>query len=129
MGFGIRREYGNKSKKDDIFYFKKILKLKLEQVVKHPKKFLEYVSKKTGGISTAGYTRQDHKNYLQTRRKQSLKQQSENPSFFHDFQIDVEEQITNIFWADAQMINDYGYFAMSSHLTRHTRQQTRIIDH
>jgi len=35
MGFGIRREYGNKSKKDDIFYFKKILKLKLEQVVKH----------------------------------------------------------------------------------------------
>lgn len=80
------------------------------------------MSKKTGGISTAGYTRQDHKNYLQTRRKQSLKygevgallmyfrQQSENPSFFHDFQIDVEEQITNIFWADAQMINGYGYF-------------------
>ncbi|XP_024627860.1 protein FAR1-RELATED SEQUENCE 5 [Medicago truncatula] len=24
--------------------------------------------------------------------------------------MDVEEQITNIFWADAQMINDYGYF-------------------
>lgn len=56
-------------------------------------------------------------------------EQCENPSYFYDFQIDVEEQITNIFWADAQMINDYGYFAMSSHLTRHTRQQTRIIDH
>lgn len=39
-----------------------------------------------------------------------FRQQSENPSFFHDFQIDVEEQITNIFWADAQMINGYGYF-------------------
>jgi len=24
--------------------------------------------------------------------------------------MDVEEKITNIFWADAQMINDYGYF-------------------
>jgi hypothetical protein len=24
--------------------------------------------------------------------------------------MDVDDQITNIFWADAQMINDYGYF-------------------
>jgi zinc finger SWIM domain-containing protein 3 len=24
--------------------------------------------------------------------------------------MDDEQQITNIFWADAQMINDYGYF-------------------
>lgn len=39
-----------------------------------------------------------------------FKQESENPSFFYDFQMDVEEQITNIFWEDAEMINDYGYF-------------------
>ena len=24
--------------------------------------------------------------------------------------MDVEEQITNIFWADAQILNDYMYF-------------------
>ncbi|WJX88171.1 hypothetical protein P8452_70284 [Trifolium repens] len=39
-----------------------------------------------------------------------FKHESENPSFFYDFQMDVDDQITNIFWADAQMINDYGYF-------------------
>ena len=34
----------------------------------------------------------------------------ENPSFYHGVQLDVEEQITNIFWADARMIMDYEYF-------------------
>jgi zinc finger SWIM domain-containing protein 3 len=87
-----------------------------------PKDFHAYVSKQVGGIDIVGYTRQDHKNYLRTKRNHSLrhgevgallmyfKGRSENPSFFYDFQMDVEDQITNIFWADAQMINDYGYF-------------------
>ncbi|GAU15754.1 hypothetical protein TSUD_235700 [Trifolium subterraneum] len=87
-----------------------------------PKDFHAYVSKQVGGIDIVGYTRQDHKNSLRTKRNHSLrhgevgallmyfKGQSENPSFFYDFQMDVEDQITNIFWADAQMINDYGYF-------------------
>nr|XP_011468393.1 PREDICTED: protein FAR1-RELATED SEQUENCE 5-like [Fragaria vesca subsp. vesca] len=38
------------------------------------------------------------------------KQQLENPSFFHAIQLDSEEQITNVFWADAKMILDYGQF-------------------
>ncbi|XP_045810796.1 protein FAR1-RELATED SEQUENCE 5-like [Trifolium pratense] len=87
-----------------------------------PKDLHEYISKQAGGIETVGFTREDLKNYLKTKRKQSLKygevgalmmyfkQESENPSFFYDFQMDVDELITNIFWADAQMINDYGYF-------------------
>ena len=33
----------------------------------------------------------------------------ENPSYFYTIQLD-NEQITNIFWADAQMIMDYGEF-------------------
>ncbi|GAU26907.1 hypothetical protein TSUD_03100 [Trifolium subterraneum] len=57
-----------------------------------PKDLHEYISKQVGGIETVGFTREDLKNYLQTKRKQSQK------------------KITNIFWADAQMINDYGYF-------------------
>ncbi|GAU39124.1 hypothetical protein TSUD_23030 [Trifolium subterraneum] len=190
MGFGIRREYGNKSKIDGILtsrrftcfkegkrsfdkrdYFmkdtraetrtgcqarmvisldRKIGKYKVvDFVAEHnhmirshrrifesqasqiilayesglkPKDFHEYVSKQAGGKEIIGYTRQDHKNYLRTKRMHTLrfgevgallmhfKQQSENPSFFYEFQMDAEEQITNIFWADAQMINDYGYF-------------------
>lgn len=34
----------------------------------------------------------------------------ENPSFQYDIQHDCEEQITNIFWADARMIIDYAHF-------------------
>lgn len=34
----------------------------------------------------------------------------ENPSFYHAVQLDVDEQITNIFWADARMIMAYEYF-------------------
>jgi zinc finger SWIM domain-containing protein 3 len=87
-----------------------------------PKDLHEYISKQAGGIETVGFTKEDLKNYLNTKRKQSLKygevgalmmyfkQESENLSFFYDFQMDVEEQITNKFWADTQMINDYGYF-------------------
>ena len=33
-----------------------------------------------------------------------------NPSYFHAIQLDNEEQITNIFWADAKMIIDYVSF-------------------
>ncbi|XP_024625265.1 protein FAR1-RELATED SEQUENCE 5-like [Medicago truncatula] len=87
-----------------------------------PKELHEYMSKQAGGIEMVGFTRTDAKNLLRTKRMDSLKygevgalmtyfkQESKNPSFFYDFQMDVEEQITNIFWADAQMINDYGYF-------------------
>ncbi|KAF7811452.1 protein FAR1-RELATED SEQUENCE 5-like [Senna tora] len=76
-----------------------------------------------GGRDNLGYTRLDQKNYLRTRRQNSMKygeagsllgyfqdQISSNPSFFHAFQMDSEEQITNIFWADARMQLDYGYF-------------------
>jgi zinc finger SWIM domain-containing protein 3 len=34
----------------------------------------------------------------------------ENPSFQHVVQLDCDEQITNIFWADAKMIIDYAHF-------------------
>ncbi|KAL4633618.1 hypothetical protein ACB092_04G135300 [Castanea dentata] len=55
---------------------------------------------------------QDHKNYLRSKRKRDLKQGEvgENPSFFFRVQLDVEDQITNIFWANAKMILDYGIY-------------------
>jgi zinc finger SWIM domain-containing protein 3 len=35
---------------------------------------------------------------------------SENPSFQYALQVDCDEHITNIFWADAKMTLDYVYF-------------------
>ncbi|WJX30659.1 hypothetical protein P8452_19175 [Trifolium repens] len=84
--------------------------------------FQEYVSKHDDVKDIISCSGQEITNYLPTKRTRSLmygevgallmyfKRQSENPSFFYDFQMDVEEKITNIFWADAQMINDYEYF-------------------
>ncbi|KAM6573262.1 hypothetical protein CsatA_017342 [Cannabis sativa] len=35
---------------------------------------------------------------------------SKNPSFFYAMQPDADGQITNVFWADAKMVMDYGDF-------------------
>lgn len=35
---------------------------------------------------------------------------SKNPSFFYALQLDADDQITNIFWADTKMKVDYGDF-------------------
>lgn len=36
--------------------------------------------------------------------------QLKNPSFFYSMQLDADDQITNIFWADAKMLVDYNDF-------------------
>ena len=38
------------------------------------------------------------------------KMQLEDPSFFYSIQLDDDNQIMNIFWADARSIVDYGHF-------------------
>jgi zinc finger SWIM domain-containing protein 3 len=69
------------------------------------------------------YTCRDQKNHLQSRRQRELAYGQagsmlkyfqdkiiENPSFQYAPQLDCEEQITNIFWADAKMCIDYAHF-------------------
>lgn len=34
----------------------------------------------------------------------------DNPTSYHAYQLDAENRITNVFWADAGMLVDYGYF-------------------
>ncbi|XP_028105069.1 protein FAR1-RELATED SEQUENCE 5-like [Camellia sinensis] len=83
----------------------------------------ELVGNEAGGRESLGFTKVDQKNYLRAKRRKSLaygeagsilqyfrEKTLENPSFFYSVQLDSEEQITNIFWADAQMIMDYGQF-------------------
>lgn len=83
----------------------------------------DLASRRVGGRANLGFLPVDHKNYLRTKRKNDLKygevgsllnylhnQLLENPSFFFKVQTDVEDQITNIFWADAKMVLDYSCF-------------------
>ncbi|KAF7147936.1 hypothetical protein RHSIM_Rhsim03G0118100 [Rhododendron simsii] len=83
----------------------------------------EFMGRQAGGMGNLGYTQQDHKNYLRSKRQTNLeygeagaildyfeKQTLENPSFYSTVQLDLEEKITNIFWADAKMIIDYSHF-------------------
>uniref|UniRef100_A0A453SDQ3 Uncharacterized protein n=1 Tax=Aegilops tauschii subsp. strangulata TaxID=200361 RepID=A0A453SDQ3_AEGTS len=88
-----------------------------------PKAAHESACRRVGGSSILGYIQRDHKNYLRTKRQRELKYGEagsilkyfqdkirENPSFQYEIQHDCEEQITNIFWADARMIIDYAHF-------------------
>ncbi|XP_024190066.1 protein FAR1-RELATED SEQUENCE 5-like [Rosa chinensis] len=83
----------------------------------------ELMGREVGGRKALGFTKQDQKNYLQSQRQKKLaygeagcllkyfqNQALENPSFFYAVKLDSDEQITNIFWADAKMILDYGLF-------------------
>nr|KYP48164.1 Protein FAR1-RELATED SEQUENCE 5 [Cajanus cajan] len=87
------------------------------------KSTFQLMSTLAGHRANIGYTRIDVKNYLKAKRQRSMvygeigcllqyfqRQLLENPSFFHAYQMDIDEQITNVFWADANMILDYGYF-------------------
>ena len=88
-----------------------------------PKTAHELVSRQVGGPLNLSYTCRDRKNYLQSKRHRDLAfgqagsmlkyfhdKIVENPAFQYALQLDCEEHITNIFWADAKMILDYAHF-------------------
>jgi zinc finger SWIM domain-containing protein 3 len=102
----------------------------------------QLMSKQVGGGDNLGFTKQDHKNYLRNKRQRALKfgeaasleryfrhQLKENPSYYYAFQLDVEELITNIFWADARMIIDYSHFgdAITFDTTYSTNRDARPL--
>ena len=87
------------------------------------KQSYEFLSKQVGGYDNLGFTKQDHKNYLRTKRQKDMehrvaaslgryfsRQLKENPSYYFATQLDCVELITNIFWADTRMIIDYSHF-------------------
>ncbi|XP_038699685.1 protein FAR1-RELATED SEQUENCE 5-like [Tripterygium wilfordii] len=87
------------------------------------KKAHELMSRQAGGRSNLGFTKDDQKYYLRTKREKDMEygeagsilryfqeETIKNPSFNYAVQLDNEEQITNIFWADSRMLIDYIYF-------------------
>ncbi|XP_058073135.1 protein FAR1-RELATED SEQUENCE 5-like [Magnolia sinica] len=88
-----------------------------------PKATVDYLSKQYGGRENLGFLPIDYKNYLRKKRMKTMekgdagavleyfqKMQVEDPSFFYAIQVDEDDQITNMFWADAKSIMDYGIF-------------------
>lgn len=86
----------------------------------------DLISAQVGGKRNVGFTQEDHKSFLRSRRQRSLQygeagallgyfqtKAAENPYFFYRTQLDVDEQVTNIFWADHEMITNYGLFGDS----------------
>ncbi|XP_042488175.1 protein FAR1-RELATED SEQUENCE 5-like [Macadamia integrifolia] len=89
----------------------------------NPKAIFELMGRQAGGTENLGYKCQDQKNYLRTKRQNFLSygeagsllryfedQSRNNPSFTYLMQLDSDEQITNIFWADQKMRIDYAQF-------------------
>ncbi|XWS48406.1 hypothetical protein CRYUN_Cryun13aG0073700 [Craigia yunnanensis] len=65
----------------------------------------------------------DYENHLKSERVRDMKegeagrllryfqrQHFENPSFFYAIQLDINDKVSNIFWADDNMVVDYNYF-------------------
>ncbi|KAL3515006.1 hypothetical protein ACH5RR_021908 [Cinchona calisaya] len=88
-----------------------------------PKQSLELMSRESGGRENLGFIRDDLKNYLRTKRSRVMMQgdtgglleylqrmQLDDPNFFYAIQVDEDDLITNIFWADAKMRTDFAHF-------------------
>ncbi|XP_010233013.1 protein FAR1-RELATED SEQUENCE 5-like [Brachypodium distachyon] len=130
IGFGVRKRYSNLQETCHLMPSQR--KISEIQVIEidiaddsgiQPKVAHEAASRRVSGSSFITYTRQDHKNYLRTKRQRELAygeagsmlkyfqdRIAENTSFQYAIQLDCEEQITDIFWADAKMIIDYANF-------------------
>ncbi|XP_023156640.2 protein FAR1-RELATED SEQUENCE 5-like [Zea mays] len=90
-----------------------------------PKASHELACRQVGGPLNLSYTIRDHKNYLRGKRQREMvygqagsmlkyfqDKMAENPAFQYATQMDAEEKIANIFWADARMIADYIHFVL-----------------
>ncbi|CAN0903132.1 Protein FAR1-RELATED SEQUENCE 5, partial [Linum grandiflorum] len=86
----------------------------------------EIICATTGGVENVGCTKVDHKNHLaRIRQRQMIRGEATIiaeylrekarlcPGFWHEVEVDAEENIANIFWADQRMREDYASFGDS----------------
>ena len=87
------------------------------------KQTIDLLSMQVGGYENLGFLNVDYKNHVNSKRREALKRgdgravmdhfrkmQLEDPSYFYSIQLDDDNQILNIFWADSRSIVDYGHF-------------------
>ncbi|KAL3631376.1 hypothetical protein CASFOL_024360 [Castilleja foliolosa] len=88
-----------------------------------PRETMEFLAKHVGGREHLGFIADDCRNYLRSKRTNTMRtgdtggvlqylqrKQAEDPNFLYAIQVDEEDLITNIFWADAKMRSDYSHF-------------------
>ncbi|KAB1211750.1 Protein FAR1-RELATED SEQUENCE 5 [Morella rubra] len=88
-----------------------------------PKPATELLCRTSGDCQDLSYDPVDYKSKLPSRRMREMKEgeaeriqlyfqgkHSKNPSFFYAIQLDADDQIANVFWADAKMVMDYSDF-------------------
>lgn len=88
-----------------------------------PKSVSELLCKRIGDCEDLGYDPIDYESKLPCRRMREMREgeaeriqqyfqskQLKNPSLFYAIQLDADDQITNVFWADAKMVVDYSDF-------------------
>uniref|UniRef100_A0A0D2ZVX2 Uncharacterized protein n=1 Tax=Brassica oleracea var. oleracea TaxID=109376 RepID=A0A0D2ZVX2_BRAOL len=84
---------------------------------------VEMMSREVGGRANLGFMDKDLKNYIYRKRMAAMekgdagavleyfqKKKEDNSSFFYSMQLDEDDMITNIFWADDRSISDYNLF-------------------
>ena len=88
-----------------------------------PRASVGLMARWVGGLDNLDFISKDYNNYLCTRRIEEMKSedtgglleylqrmQSEDLNFSYAIQVDLDNLITNIFWADGRMKLDYEYF-------------------
>ncbi|CAN0885691.1 Protein FAR1-RELATED SEQUENCE 5 [Linum grandiflorum] len=86
----------------------------------------EIISATIGGVENVGCTKVDHQNHLaRIRQRQMICGEATAiteyfrdksrlcPGFWYEVEVDAEENIANIFWADQRMRDDYAWFSDS----------------
>ncbi|CAN1775064.1 Protein FAR1-RELATED SEQUENCE 5 [Linum perenne] len=81
------------------------------------------MKKVVGGAENLGFTLTDLKNHIRTRRTHGIdkgdvsvllnhfsSESNSKPGSVYEMQVDCEDQIASIFWANGQMRMDYQYF-------------------
>ncbi|XP_018462342.1 protein FAR1-RELATED SEQUENCE 5-like [Raphanus sativus] len=84
---------------------------------------VEMMSREVGRQANLGFMDKDLRNYIYRKRMAEMKKgdagavleyfqkkKEDNASFFYSIQLDEDDMITNIFWADDRSIGDYNLF-------------------
>ncbi|CAI0443964.1 unnamed protein product [Linum tenue] len=87
------------------------------------KSVINLLAVQNGGRENNGFLDKDYYNYIDSQRRARLikgdgqaimdcfqKSQSDDPSYFYSVQLDDDDLIMNMFWADSRSILDYKYF-------------------
>ncbi|XP_061359919.1 protein FAR1-RELATED SEQUENCE 5-like [Gastrolobium bilobum] len=87
------------------------------------KSALDMMNKKLGARETLDQLSMNYDNYLHSERERDMsegeagrllgyfqRQHFENPTFFYAIQLDVDDKVSNLFWADDNMVVDYDHF-------------------